>query len=83
MTKLNVSSPDWSELFDCVGLDLSYCNRLCIWYVKNYKYNDFNLLLCKFCRKLSTEEKFEILQVVLATLHCQNKIKYKKRCHLR
>ena len=27
MTKLNVSSPDWSELFDCVGMDLSYCNR--------------------------------------------------------
>ena len=27
MTKLNVSSPDWSGLFDCVGMDLGYCNR--------------------------------------------------------
>ena len=27
MTKLNLSSPDWSELFECVVIDLSYCNR--------------------------------------------------------
>ena len=55
MTKLNVSSLDWSELFDCVGLDLRYWNR----YRPSFNYNKKQDCLSRVV--MVTHEKRQIL----------------------